>query len=343
MPYVVCINKASPCCLFPVVVPAAPLCLRSLEVYGCTPDLTAGEKNANCCQGTTSSTGCCCLWTVPAGVTQISVELWAGGGGGGSGSADNCCGSNPGGGGSGWVKRTFPVSPGNQVTICAGAGGCGGGGAIDQGSWCCCGQQGSCSYVLLNGNFCADTHGGRQGVSICHWHCGCIATACGSCFGPSNDPTGDWGCNQGCTGYMNNPSGLSDFSMRAGPTSSVVPGCTGNCDSQKSYSGGAPFGGDGRWWQYSCNCWSYLRWNPSCTNNLGIAGPGGGSCSASTGFNIGDQYTCSTSGFEGCIRHNAAPPGNFPGGGGAGGHSSSCCNRKISGGIGAAGYVRVLF
>jgi hypothetical protein len=53
-------------------------------------------------------------WTVPAGVTEIMVELWGAGGGG----------HNGGGGGSGgYVKTIFEVIPGDVLTVVTGSGG----------------------------------------------------------------------------------------------------------------------------------------------------------------------------------------------------------------------------
>lgn len=337
MPYVVCVNKASPCCTLPFgATTGQPFCARTLEVFGCTPDLTQGEKGC-CCQGNTQPVGCCCAWTVPAGVTSITVELWGGGGGGGSGQAAECCGQNPGGGGGTWVQRRFTVVPGDVMTLCAGSGGCSGGGVSDQVSYCCCGQPGNCTFVMRNGNICADSWGGRYGSSSCYWNCGCTARACGSCFGASDDPTGNGGNGQGCTGYTRD--------MISSATHGVVPGCGGYCDFQASLGGSSTWGGDGTWKMYRCDCWAYIRFNSSCTNSAGVAGVGGDPGPSGQSFNSPGtaQYTCTTSGFASCERHNPTPPGNFPGGGGSSGHSSSCCYKKSSGGIGAPGYIRVWF
>ncbi len=63
---------------------------------------------------TTSST-----WTVPAGITSITIEAW-GGGGGGAGDAGN------GGGGGAYAKGQITVIPGNSYNVIVGAGGLGG-------------------------------------------------------------------------------------------------------------------------------------------------------------------------------------------------------------------------
>lgn len=57
---------------------------------------------------------------VPAGITQLYVQLWGGGGGGGS----NRCGLPGGGGGSGgYVSATIAVVPGEQLELIIGNGG----------------------------------------------------------------------------------------------------------------------------------------------------------------------------------------------------------------------------
>ncbi len=56
-------------------------------------------------------------WTVPAGVTRIWVEAWAGGGG---------ASQNGGGGGGGYVTAIFTVTPAGTVNYTVGDGGAGG-------------------------------------------------------------------------------------------------------------------------------------------------------------------------------------------------------------------------
>ena len=64
-------------------------------------------------------------FTVPAGVTSITVGIWgAGGGGGGSGSNNNQGGA--GGGGGGATTRVIAVTPGDVFTYTVGTGGVGG-------------------------------------------------------------------------------------------------------------------------------------------------------------------------------------------------------------------------
>ena len=61
-------------------------------------------------------------WTIPAGVTSITVEIWGAGGAGG-GAISNRGGA--GGGGGAFSSRTFSVSPGRSVSYDVGSGGTG--------------------------------------------------------------------------------------------------------------------------------------------------------------------------------------------------------------------------
>ncbi|MDP2067497.1 MAG: hypothetical protein Q8K04_00905, partial [Lutibacter sp.] len=65
-------------------------------------------------------------FTVPAGVTSVTVKAWgAGGGGGGSANVNNATGGG-GGGGSYATKTSVAVVPGNTYSITVGSGGIGG-------------------------------------------------------------------------------------------------------------------------------------------------------------------------------------------------------------------------
>jgi hypothetical protein len=57
-------------------------------------------------------------FTVPAGVTEITVELWGGGGSGG-----NVQGGSGGGGGGAYTRAVLTVAPGNSFTVTVGGGG----------------------------------------------------------------------------------------------------------------------------------------------------------------------------------------------------------------------------
>lgn len=63
-------------------------------------------------------------WTVPADVTEITVEAWGAGGAGG-GSTSNSAGGGSGGGGGGYCINVFTVAPGQTINYTIGAGGTG--------------------------------------------------------------------------------------------------------------------------------------------------------------------------------------------------------------------------
>lgn len=68
------------------------------------------------------------VFTVPAGVTSISVEAWGGGGGGGG---RNNNGRSGGGAGGNYVTATYTVNFGDHFTVTVGTGGSGGNGGGD--------------------------------------------------------------------------------------------------------------------------------------------------------------------------------------------------------------------
>ena len=224
------------------------------------------------------------------------------------------------------------------MTICAGAGGCGGPAECDVTSYCCCGPRGSCSFILRNGTFCLDSQGGGYGYSGCYYQCGCMWRSCGHSSVISSAWYPDTGMDAGCVQYGN---GLC---TRAGTGMSVVPGCSGNCAAQRTLSAGTAFGSDQQWNAYSCTCWGRYRFNTSCSNGTvsgvgGVNPPGGCVYNAASSAN----YACSTSDFSSCERTQQTQAGAFPGGGGGGGYTTACCYIHTSGGGGGPGYVRIVY
>jgi hypothetical protein len=122
--------------------------------------------------------GCCCLWTVPSGVSKITFELW-GAGGNGHGSC-NCsrCQNYIGAQGGYYNSKTLATAPGCTYTVCAG-------GVYGCCSQECLGCQGCTTYVTgynLSG-FCA--LGGAPGCAIGSWDMTCFSQfPC--CVGPSS-------------------------------------------------------------------------------------------------------------------------------------------------------------
>lgn len=64
-------------------------------------------------------------WTVPPGVTSVTVEAWGGGGGGGGSNSNDNRGS--GGGSGGYALRNYVVTPGTDIVYTIGDAGSGGG------------------------------------------------------------------------------------------------------------------------------------------------------------------------------------------------------------------------
>jgi hypothetical protein len=178
-------------------------------------------------------------WTVPAGVTCLTFELWGGGGAGAPSCCCTCYGGAPGGGG-GYSMKTLTVTPGNTYSIVVGQGGCG--------NMCwfngnACGCQGLVTYITGAGltNFCA--LGGKGG----HW-CNDFANgSCGGCaYGGDVNITGADGNRLSQNFYAANSAyglqvaGASPF----GGGSTIVPAGVGsvsgwlNCGTAGTYPGG---------------------------------------------------------------------------------------------------------
>lgn len=66
-------------------------------------------------------------YTVPAGVTTITVKAWGGGGGGGAGNSSSAGGTGGDGGGGGFTQADITVTPGETLNISVGSGGAKGG------------------------------------------------------------------------------------------------------------------------------------------------------------------------------------------------------------------------
>jgi hypothetical protein len=113
-----------------------------------------------------SNGGQCCLWTVPAGVSTATFEIWSGGGGGGMAC---CCQQGGGAGSGGYAIKTCTVTPGEQFRICA------------AGSTCCdsgnlAGHVGSCSFVCsLSGGAASPWE-----AKVCGGYC--VGGSCNRCY-----------------------------------------------------------------------------------------------------------------------------------------------------------------
>ena len=147
--------------------------------------------------------GCCCLWTVPAGVKWFAVELWGGGGSG----AGACCCMQGWPGGSGSYARKFITglsgTGGEQYTLCAA-----GSTVCSQSK--CQGCSGNPSFVSVNGGavqVCAS--GGGQGFVRCQFSQGCAYTGC------PNMQCGSWTGTMGICGQTGGAKGSSFCAVSA--------------------------------------------------------------------------------------------------------------------------------
>lgn len=128
--------------------------------------------------------GCCCLWTVPSGVTRATFELWGAGGNGNGACSTSRCQHFAGAGGGFYNSKTISVTPGWTYTICAG-------GVHPCMSIECLACYGCSSYVNGCGlsNFCAV--GGAPGCANSDWSESCYTFWC-CCIDP-NANNGDFG------------------------------------------------------------------------------------------------------------------------------------------------------
>ncbi|MBO71856.1 MAG: hypothetical protein CL508_06035 [Actinobacteria bacterium] len=114
------------------------------------------------------SNGCCCLWTIPAGVRKVQWEIWGAGGSGAGACSTSRCHHYKGAGGGYYNTKTIDVTPGDSYSICA----------AGNGNCCrfeCNGCRGCASYV--NGtnlsNFCAI--GGYEAYANTSWNSACMS------------------------------------------------------------------------------------------------------------------------------------------------------------------------
>lgn len=170
-------------------------------------------------------------YTVPAGVTSITVKAWGGGGGGGGGGAG---GFGGGGGGGGYATSTLSVTPGETLDLYVGAGGIGGtfsSGGADAGGG---GGGGGYSSLYRGSTLLTLAAGGGGGG-------GARAARTGGDGGAGGGSSGI----AGTAGYTNNGNGGGGGTQVAGGAGGTNTNSGGNDGSAgASLSGGA--GADGR-------------------------------------------------------------------------------------------------
>ncbi|WP_343615186.1 T9SS sorting signal type C domain-containing protein [Flavobacterium sp.] len=100
-------------------------------------------------------------WTVPLGVTTITVEIWGGGGAGGASVTNNRGGG--GGGGGGYSSKTISVIPGQTITYTVGSGGSPTSGNGNGGTFSSAVHTPSSSSLLANGGNGGNVNGSGAG------------------------------------------------------------------------------------------------------------------------------------------------------------------------------------
>ena len=236
-------------------------------------------------------------WTVPACVTSITVQAWAGGGGGGAAwsrfdpagnsiTSDEICTSAGGGGGGGFVQRVYAVTPGQVYTITVGAGG--NGGTINTSLASNRAQNGSSGG---NSTFSGPatvgpgilTAIGGSGGGAANILRSCLGGCSGAIHQGSNGFGGSGGAGTGGTttfsggsGSTGVHSGSTNDRSGAGGGGAGTTSNGGNATSTTAGTGGSALGGNGGNGIVQPYGSGYLGTNGTAGNTLG--GGGGGAC-----------------------------------------------------------------
>lgn len=166
-------------------------------------------------------------WTVPSGVTSVTVVVSGAGGGGGQGGDGTTSQGASGGGGGGSLQKVFSVSPGDTFTYLVGDGGAGN---TDVGVGCARGTDGGFSYVIHSGTT-YQANGGGGGYS-----CGSALTPSGGTTTGNGDTNTDGSAGSAKAG---NSGGAGGNGAGGGA------GGAGGTTSTNGANGSAPGGGGG--------------------------------------------------------------------------------------------------
>ena len=291
-------------------------------------------------------------WTVPSGVTAISV-ICVGGGGAGESQHDAASG----GGGGLAYKNNISVSGGDTITVKVG----GGGFATSNQTDC---PDGSTSQIEHNGTTYAVANGGKGGdgnQSTNNWY-----DNSNSFPNTNSDGGGMGGAGFHGAGFRSGGGGAGGYSgggntgrgrgCNRGNYTDPEPGQNGGGGGGNGSNGSSPYysgggGGTGVYGQGSDGDRGDANGNSSPDNSTDFAGKGG-----STAYNTGlrgycvesnnSTYACGTDLGNGYNRQNqgsqhgsnhTTPDGGFPGGGGGGSNSGSSAGR------GGNGIVRIIY
>ena len=244
-------------------------------------------------------------FTVPAGVTAVTIEVWGGGGGGGGGDggAGQKNGAGGGGGGGYTIKNNLTVTPGQTIAYVVGAGGGGGSnGGIN-------GPAGATSSVsgtyIANGGL-----GGAAGANTNIVAGGAGGTASGGdtnttgTAGSSNDTFNDGGA--GGAGAHGGAGGAMNAGGGDGNVGSAPGG--GGCGGGKNSLGAA--GGAGRVkfsWAAAPGAFTIA----SATNGNTQSIVTWGTSSGATSYTL--KYGTSTGSYGTTVSTNATSPATVTG------------------------------
>ena len=214
-------------------------------------------------------------WTVPAGVTSATVEIWGAGGGGGGSNANNQGGS---GGGSGaYVSKTITVTPLTNYTFTIGTGG--GGGAAGAAT----GGPGGDSTINFGGLI---TAGGGAGGARNSGTAGTGGTGSGGTINTNGNPGIVGGLSGGNGGSAPNGGTGGTGSTNGAGNAGNTPGAGGGGGERGG--GGSQAGGSGARGEIR-----FTYTIPACTGTP-VAGTTTVSPSSGVG---GSSYTVSTTGY----------------------------------------------
>jgi hypothetical protein len=268
---------------------------------GSTTSLSDGSTVSWSACGTNAM---CASWTVPAGISWVLVNAWAGGGpglgaGGGSGGA--------GGAGGGYGHRICPVTPSGTVTVQVGLGGTSGtgfGASVTQGGDSSFGTcVGATASVILNGY----AFGNPPGVMK---------------VGSQVAPPGPWLSGNG---YYTILTGVS--AGAGSPSLAQTAGYDAVREDQGGWPGSGFLGNTG-------------AGSPAGVAIGGGGGGGGGAAQNATGGAAGTTLFGGAGGV-GASSASACTAGSIPGGGGGGAYVPASGN--TAGCNGARGEVRVYY
>ena len=250
-------------------------------------------------------------FTVPSGVTQVSV-VCIGGGGGASGSPGTSLYSGAGGGGGGLAYGTFSVTPGESLTISTGPGGAG---ASDTNS----GGDGASSSISRGAQTLLSAGGGGGGIN---GGPGNTSTGTGGAYGSYGGIAVGGGGNGGTGGSSNNDNGGGGGGGAGGYNGNGGSGGIGNSGVGEDGNGGGGGGGGGQ-----------------SLGGLQNNGGGGVGYSGEGNSGIGGNINYPGTGGSGGGSGGSGAVGGTYGGGGGGAEDDT--NRV--GGSGGPGVVRIIW